>query len=258
MQSIPPDEQPSPLPESYDAYAAIRNPNFRRFLTGNILSILAMQMQSATVVWEIYKRTGRPFDVGLVGLVQVIPVLSLALLAGHVADRLDRKWILMTAIALGGLASLGLAAVSIFEWPIAAMFGCLFLIGVARAFQQPAKSSLVPQLVPRAIFQNAVTWNLGGFQLAAVAGPALGGWMLAWFGHPYYAYLVQAATAVTFILLLAGVHRYVTHVATESATLNSLAEGINFVWHNKVILGAMALDMFAVLLGGAVALFPAF
>ncbi len=260
MPTSPQDEPPSvSQPFKHDAYAAIRRPNFRLFLIGNIVSILGLQMQSTTLVWDVYRRTGRPFDVGLVGLFQVIPVLSLALLAGHVADRFDRKLVLSCALALAGVASLGLATVSFFEWHIGAMFFFVFLIGVARAFLQPSKSSLVPQLVPREIFSNAVTWNLGGFQLAAIAGPALGGWLLAWFEQPHVVYLLQAAAATLFILLLVGVHRVATPAAGhETATLKSLAEGIGFVWQNKVILGAMALDMFAVLLGGATALLPVF
>ena len=246
---------PSPV---HDAYAAIRNGNFRRYWAGNVLSILGRQMQTVTVVWEVYARTKDPFDVGLVGLVQVIPVLSLALLAGHVADRFDRKLVLSCAMGLSALASLGLAAVSFFEWHLAGMFGSLFLLGVARAFMQPSKSSLVPQLVPRAIFSNAVTWNLGGFQLASVVGPALGGWTLALFGYAYVVYLINAVVATTFIVLLVGVKRQRGEVPRETATLKSLGEGVSFVWHHKVILGAMALDMFAVLLGGAKALLPIF
>ena len=137
------------------------------------------------------------------------------------------------------------------------MFACLFLVGVARAFQQPAKSSLVPQIVPRDIFSNAVTWNLGGFQLAAVAGPAFGGWLLALFGYPYIVYLLQAAGATLFTVQLLRVeHRASETPPDGAATLKSLGEGIHFVWQKKVILGAMALDMFAVLLGGATALLP--
>ena len=266
------DEASENLPATpldvHDAYAAIRRPNFRRYWIGNIVSILGMQMQSVTVVWEVYRRTGRPFDIGLVGLVQVIPVLSLALLAGHVADRHDRKWVLIGAVTLGGLASLGLAAVSVFQLPIEAMFACLFLVGVARAFQQPAKSSLVPQLVPLAIFSNAVTWNLGGFQLAAVSGPAVAGLALALFEqsqHPYLfdspaypIYLFQASVAALFVGLLLSIDRRPSLPAATGATLKSLGEGIAFVWSNKVILGAMSLDMFAVLLGGATAMLPVY
>jgi MFS family permease len=255
MQKTPEDDSAAP---EHDTYAAMRLPNFRRFWIGNIVSILGLQMQSTTMVWEVYKRTGRNFDVGMVGLMQVIPVLSLALFAGYVADRIDRKLVLIGALSLASVASLGLAVVSFFEWPILSMFAFVFLIGVARAFLQPAKSSLVPQLVPRAIFSNAVTWNLGGFQLAAIAGPALGGWLLAWLGHPHVVYLLQASAASLFIILLCGVTSSGSAAEPQAATLKSLGEGIGFVWRNKVILGAMALDMFAVLLGGASALFPAF
>jgi MFS family permease len=243
---------------AHDAYSAFRRANFRRYWTGHLLSTLGMQMQSVTVVWEVYKRTGDPFSVGLVGLVQVIPVLSLALLAGHVADRVDRKLVIACAVTLSGLASLGLAAVSFYELHLGFMYALLFFVGVARAFQQPSKNSFVPQLVPRAIFTNAVTWNLGAFQMSCVLGPALAGWILAAAGHAYVVYLLQAAAATSFILLLAGVTRQRSEVPHETATLKSVREGVGFVWQNKVILGAMALDMFAVLLGGAKALLPIF
>jgi MFS family permease len=155
-------------------------------------------------------------------------------------------------------ASLGLAAVSYYQWDLWGIYASLFLLGINRAFMQAAKSSLVPELVPRSLFSNAVTWNLGGFQLASVAGPALGGWTLALFGHAYVVYLINAAAATAFVLLLIGLKRRRVELEQESATLKSLAEGIFFVWRNKVILGAMALDMFAVLLGGAKALLPVF
>ena len=252
------DKSDEPIPDVHDAYAAIRRGNFRRYWTGNLLSIIGMQMQSVTVVWEVYKRTNDPFSVGLVGLVLVVPVLSLALVGGHVADRFDRKRVLACALSLNVAASLGLAAVSFFEWHIAGLYGCLFLIGVARAFQQPAKSSLLPQLVPRHVFANAVTWNLGGFQLAAAIGPALGGLTLATFGHAYVAYLLQAAAGASFIVLLSGVRRQPSVFTPEPTTMKTLVEGFHFVWSNKVVLGAMALDMFAVLLSEAKALLPIF
>lgn len=239
-----------------DRYAVLRLPNFRRYWTGSLLWILGMQMQSITVAWEVYRRTGSALDVGLVGLVQVIPLLSFILLAGHVADRHNRRYVLMAALSLSCVASLGLAAISYFELPTAGMYVCLFSIGVARAFQQPARSSLLPQLVPRVLFPNAVTWGLGGFQLAQVLGPALAGWMLGMFEHAYLIYMIQAAGAITFIALLSGVKQTTYNEIASSATLKSLGEGVQFVWHNKVILGAMALDMFAVLLGGATALLP--
>jgi MFS family permease len=256
-----PEADPHDSADSYpvhDAYAPMRRGNFRRYWIGNVLSILGRQMLTVTVVWEVYKRTGDPFDVGLVGLVQVIPVLSLALVAGHVADRFDRRNVISWAMALSVVASLLLAAVSYYEWSLAGTYAGLFLLGVSRAFLQASKNSLVPQLVPRSIFSNAVTWNLGGFQLASVAGPALGGWTLALSGHAYVVYLINAAAAIAFILLLVNLKRAKSDMEVETATLKSLSEGVSFVWRNKVILGAMALDMFAVLLGGAKALLPIF
>ncbi|REK11927.1 MAG: MFS transporter [Planctomycetota bacterium] len=243
----------------HDAYAAIRIPSYRRYWTGNVLSILGRQMQTVTVVWEVYSRTGNTFDVGLVGLVQVIPVLSLALVGGHVADRVNRKLVVAAAMVLSIVSSLGLAAVSFYQWHIAGTYASLALLGVSRAFLQPAKNSLVPQLVPRSIFSNAVTWNLGGFQLASVAGPALGGWALAAFGHAWGVYLVNVAAAAVFLLLLLGVKPRSKKTDVAAApTLRSLGEGVSFVWNHPIILGAISLDMFAVLLGGAKALLPVF
>jgi len=259
MQLIDPDASPEPVPTAdHDPYAAVRLGNFRLYWIGNLIATLGLQMQAAALIWEVYDRTESTLALGLVGLVQVIPVLSLALLAGHVADRMDRKTILMAALALSGLASLGLALVSFFQVPVAAMFGCLFLTGIARAFQQPAKSSLLPQIVPREHFSNAVTWSLGGFQLASVMGPALGGWVLRLSGYAYVVYLIEAVAAAIFIGLLVRVRRSEAGPPHESPTLKSLGEGIEFVWSTKVILGAMALDMFAVLLGGATALLPVY
>ena len=256
--SEPSSSPPVHAPPQHDAYAAIRLGNFRKYWLGNLLSILGMQMQSVTVVWEVYERTDDPFSIGLVGLVLVIPVLSLALVGGHVADRYDRRLVLSGALLLNCLASLSLAAVSYFEWHIAGLYGSLFMIGVARAFQQPAKSSLLPQIVPRAVFANAVTWNLGGFQLAAAIGPALGGLSLAVLGQAYFAYLFQAGAALVFIGLLTKIERRPVEFTPEPTTMRTLVEGFEFVWRNKVILGAMALDMFAVLLSEAKALLPIF
>jgi MFS family permease len=257
MYFITPDDSSDDPPTKHDPYAAIRDGNFRRYWIGNLVATLGLQMQAAGLIWEIYHRTESPLDLGLVGLVQVIPVLSLALFAGHVADRVDRKLVLIGALALGGLCSLGLASASFFELPVAFMYGFLFFIGVARAFLQPAKNSLLPQIVPRAHFSNAVTWSLGGFQLASVAGPALGGWLL-WLtdNRAYTVYLLEVVAVTVFITLLTGVKRLEVSPTHETPTLESLGEGISFVWRTKVILGAITLDMFAVLLGGATSLMP--
>lgn len=256
MQITNPDDSSHAAGRPHDPYAAIRTGSFRRYWIGNLVATLGMQAQAAALIWEIYNRTSSPLALGMVGLVQVIPVLSLALFAGHVADRVDRKWVLIGALALSGLCSLGLAAASFFHLDVAFMYGLLIFIGVARAFQQPAKNSLLPQIVPREHFSNAVTWSLGGFQMASVAGPAVGGWLLWLMGSAYVIYLLEALAAGTFIALLTGVQRLQVSPAHESPTLESLREGIAFVWRKKVILGAITLDMFAVLLGGAMSLMP--
>ena len=201
------NSNPASSTPKHDPFSAIRQGNFRLYWSGNLLAIVGMQMQGAAVSWEIYQRTDSKMALGWVGFVQVVPVLSFALLAGHVADRFDRKVVLMIALATSGLASLGLAVTSFFQWPILAMYLCLFFLGSARAFLQPAKNSFLPQLVPRALFSNAVTWSLGGFQLASIAGPVLCGSILAWLGRPYIVYLIEATAAVLFSALLMLVRR---------------------------------------------------
>src|SRR4029079_6216763 len=166
-------------PSSHDPYAALRIGGFRFYLSGNLLAIIGVQMQTAAVGWEVYERTGSKLLIGLVGLVEVLPVIALALLTGHVADRLNRKTIVRTTLSIVAMSSLGLAAISLTHGPIWLMYVLLFLIGVARAFQQPAKSALLVQIVSPEHFATAVTWSTGAFQLACIVGPAIGG-VLIW------------------------------------------------------------------------------
>src|SRR5262245_56092544 len=151
--------------EGHDAYAALRVGDFRLYLVGNVIVSLGMQMQTVAVGWEIYKRTGSNMALGWVGLIQFLPVISLVLLAGHVADQLSRRHIIMGAMLLFALASSGLAWISAQQLDYRLMYVSLFFSGVARAFQQPARASFLPQLVPKDCFSNAVTWNTGGFHL---------------------------------------------------------------------------------------------
>jgi MFS family permease len=250
---------PAPDPSSagrHDPYAALRVPAFRRYMSGNFLSILGLQMQSAAVAWEVYGRTGQPFSLALVGLVQVLPVLGLAVFAGHVADRFDRRKIVMTALLAISAGSIGLALVSALQAPIAITYACLFLAGLARAFQQPAKASLMPLLVRRRDFPNAVTWNAAAFQLASVLGPAAAGAMIAAFHSTAAVFVCDASFALCFCGILSQV-RYRSRVRTpQPFTARNLSAGARFIWHNKVILAASTLDMFGVLFGAAVALLP--
>ena len=249
---------PAPNDPAFDPYAAVRLPDFRRFLIGSVLSILGMQMQNTAVGWEIYQRTDSPLMLGYVGLAQVIPFLTFALMAGHVADRLQRTRVAATALTAMMACSLGLAALSILEGPLWAMYVCLFVNGTARSFLQPAKTSLVPQIVPRDKFASAVAWNMSGFQLASVLGPALGGTLIGFTHHAGPVYLCDAVLTAVFVVALSRITPPPTVVHQVGMSVQSLLAGIAFVWQNKVLLGAMALDMFAVLLGGATALLPVY
>ncbi|HTQ40875.1 MAG TPA: MFS transporter [Pirellulales bacterium] len=240
----------------HDPYAALRVPAFRRYMAGNFLAILGLQMQSAAIGLELYRRTKAPIALSLVGLVQVLPVLGLAIFAGHVADRFNRKRVIMTAVLVISSCSAGLASFSAAQAPVAWMYGCLFLAGVARAFQQPAKASMLPHLVRRRDFPNAVTWNSAAFQLASVLGPAAAGIAIAVFKGTAMVYVFDASFALCFFGILSTIRYHRRPTAKQPFTAENLAVGIRFVWRTKVILAASSLDMFGVLFGAAVALVP--
>jgi MFS family permease len=242
----------------HDPYTALRIADFRHFLIGNVVSVIGMQMQSVAVGWEIYLRTRSKLALGLVGLAQIVPVLLLALPAGHTADRLSRKHILMACMVLLATVSTCLAYLSATSGPLWAVYACLVVFGITRAFQQPSKSALVPLIVPRHRFSNAVAWSTGGFHLASIAGPALGGLMIAATGRPKYVYLLDATFACVFLALLAFI-KTPKQITTDSGlSLKALGAGIRFVYQTKVMFAALTLDMFGVLLGGATALLPVY
>lgn len=245
-------------PPAHDPYAVLRLPGFRLYLIGNALAVFGLQMQTVAVGWDIYERTHEPLHLGLVGLVQFLPIGVLTLPAGRVADLLDRKRIIMASMLALACCSLGLSWISAHEGDVFWMYICLLASGVARAFLQPAKSSFLPQIVPRGQFATAVTWNMGAFHLAAVVGPAAGGFMIAWLGRAADVYVLDAASALIFFVLLAFIASPRHIPSAEALGWRSFLAGAEFVWNNKVILGAMTLDMFAVLLGGAVAMLPVY
>lgn len=249
--------RPAP-PAAHDPYAALRVPDFRRYLIGNLVATIGTQMQTVAVGWELYERTHSPLALGGVGLVQVLPVFALTLPAGHLADRMERRRLLMLSLGLLAVASLGLALASWTHASVVWFYACLFVAGVARAFQGPAKEALAPQLVPRALYANSSTWRSSSWQLASVVGPSLGGFVIAAFHGATVAYVLDASAALVFVLLLAAIARPDFTPSAGGATLHSLLEGIRFVRATKVILAAITLDLFAVLLGGATTLLPIF
>lgn len=250
------DDRPTPV--AHDPYAALRLRDVRLYLAGSFLAAFGLQLQTWTAYWQIHARTKSTLMLAMVGLAQVVPIVLLTLPAGHLADRFNRKHLVIASLALIGCCSLGLAAASFLRLPNAWTYVFLFGTGVGRAIQQPARSALFPQLVPREHFSNAVTWGTTTFQFAAISGPAVVGFLLWLLTENAYIYLLSALSAFTFTVLLGMVpYRFVPPTAAETSFQDVVA-GAKFVWNSKVILGATALDMFAVLFGGAEALFSVY
>jgi MFS family permease len=243
---------------AHDPYAALRVRDFRRLLAGNIAVTIGMEAQGAAVGWELYERTRSPLALGMVGLVQFLPMLVLTLPAGHVADHTERRRVLIGSMLLAAVSSLGLAAVSAAQGAVLMMYAFLLLNGVARSLRGPAYQALAAQLVSRELFPNAATWRSTGFQLAAMLGPGVGGTMLAAFQLATPVYLVGAAAALLNILMLVPIARPATPPPRAEMTLASLATGIRFVGRTQELLASITLDLFAVLLGGATTLLPVF
>ncbi|TDH62854.1 MFS transporter [Dankookia rubra] len=242
---------------SGEAPQVLRHRPFVLFWTSRVLSTLCMQMLAVAVGWQLYALTGRALDLGLVGLVQFIPVLVLTLPAGWLADRGDRR--LVVACCQGSVAVLAalLAVGTLRGWlGREAMFLLIGLIGCARAVEAPNMASLLPGLVPRALFPRAAAWSASATQTAQILGPALGGLL--------YALGPQAAYGTAAMLLLVGgaaafaIRPPRRAPGAERPGFAGLLEGFGFVLRHRLVLGAISLDLFAVLLGGAVALMPIF
>ena len=228
---------------------------------------LAAQIQGVVVSWQIYDITRDPLSLGLMGLAEALPYISIALFAGHVADRQDRRAISLGALALLVVCSVSLLSLSLgaswrgntaghrLVWPF---YAVIFLSGIARSFLQPARQALGAEIVPRSLYPNAVAWRSSTWQTAAVAGPALGG-LLYGFTSPSFAYGVDAVLMVVALLAFGAIAYAPRGIRTvESSVSESLRTGIQFVIREPVLLGAMTLDLFSVLLGGAEALLPVF
>ena len=258
---IGPSEQ---ITTKVDAYAALRERDFQRFLGGHLISVLGIQMQTVAVGWQLYEKTSSAMALGMVGLVQVIPMIGLALPAGQLADRFDRRKVLMIATALAVLSSFGLALVSARSGSVSLIYTFLFLSGTARAFQGPARSSLMPQLIPIAMFSNAVRWAVSGFELSSMVGPALGGAMIAWQKDAMMVYICAGCASIFYFTMLATLtgRRYVAERRSSSPALGpnlkTLVAGFDYVWRTRLLMAAISLDLFAVLFGGAVALLPVY
>lgn len=242
-----------------DSYGALRYRDFRLLLGSVFLTMFGQQMLTVAIGWELYNRTGSALILGGIGLAQVIPLIILFLPAGYAADNISRKYILIVAQSLSLLASLGLAALSFERGPLLFIYGCLLLLGAAQSFSFPSSSAIVSQVVPEQAFENAITWRSSASQLSAVLGPTTGGFLIGLFGGASYVYIASAACFLLIIVLL-----LLTKVGpqkTSSASnrkISALIDGIRFLGRTPVMLAAITLDLFAVLLGGAVTLLPIF
>lgn len=241
-----------------NGYIAFSFRDFRLLIIGRFIASLGNQMLSVAIGWELWVRTHDAFALGMIGLVQVIPVILLSLPAGHVADQYNRKRIVFITQVFFALCSVGLALLSIFQGPLLLIYLCLLGIGTARAFNDPATSTLLPQTVPPSAFTSAATWSSSSWQLASIVGPALAGVIIASVNQIAIIYIFDAVAAIVFLILVALIKGRPLALSAKTATLESLAEGLRFIRSTKVILAAITLDMFAVLLGGAVALLPVY
>ncbi len=262
-----PDEPPvkSAAPTANrGAYAVLQNADFTRYLTGRFVASLGQQMLVVAIDWELYQRTHSALPLAFVGLSMMIPMILCTLPAGHFADTFNRKKIILLTTLVLAVASAALTLISYFAAPVFWIYVCLFVIGAARTFLWPASAAFVTSLVPRDQFARAVTFNSGAFQMSAVLGPVIFGAVIALTPHAEQhstAWSVYALNIVASVLCFALVVpiRHIHKVKpAEPVSARSLVEGFHFVFQNKIILGVITLDLFAVLLGGAVTILPMF
>ena len=237
--------------------SAFRLPSFRRYWIARLCGTLATQMQGVAIGWQVYAMTQRPLDLGFVGLAQFFPALCLTLITGHVADHYDRRRILSLCAFVEALCALLFLNLTVSgSTDVRWIFVLLFLFGFAKAFEFPAAISLMPNLVPPQQFVNAAAWNSSAWQVATIVGPAIGGLLYAL--SPLVVYGSCVVLFLSSALLINFVHVKRTITERKAATWASVLAGITFIRNQPLVLGAISLDLFAVLLGGATALLPVY
>ena len=250
------------MPSTADAKAgraAFTHPAFVLFQIARFLIVSAVEMQAVAVGWQVYEITRRPLDLGYVGLVQFLPGILLFPISGHASDRFERRNVL--SACYGGYAvcfALLLALTERGVHSVHAIYAVLVLIGVVRSFNGAASRSILPQLVSQEHFPNAVAWNATIFQAATILGPSFGGLLYAASHGPSLVYAIAAVTAVLATISTFRIKPEAKARPREPMTFKTVFAGLHFIWNKKLILGAISLDLFAVLLGGAVALLPVY
>jgi MFS family permease len=250
------------MPATSDARAgraAFTHPGFVLFQVARFLIVSAVEMQAVAVGWQVYEITKRPLDLGYVGLAQFLPGILLFPISGHASDHFERRHVL--SACYGGYAvcfALLLALAERGTPSINAIYVVLVLIGVVRSFNATASRSILPQLVPTEHFPNAVAWNASIFQAATILGPSFGGILYAAFKGPSAVYIIAMLTAVGATVSSFRIRPEVKARPREPMSVKTVFAGLHYIWRKKLILGAISLDLFAVLLGGAVALLPVY
>jgi MFS family permease len=245
-------------------YAALKIPDFRNFILARLCVTLAIQIQATVVGWQVYNITSEPFSLGLIGLAEAIPAIGVSLYAGHVADIVDRKKIIIAAVSI----LLVSASVLLFftlepggfllKFGVIPIYAVIFCTGFARGFLSPANFSFMPQLVPRNLYTNAVSLNSTFWEAASIGGPLLAGLLYGFIGisASYLADALLVAAGLAFYFSIPN--RPVPPSSAEQGVIEKISAGLRFVFKNQIVLSAISLDLFAVLFGGAVALLPVF
>jgi MFS family permease len=249
-----------------DPFAALRINEFRNLMTGRFLFIMGLRMMGTLVGWWIYELTNEPFAIGLIGLAEVVPAVSLSLYAGHVIDQSEKRKIILTGVALYFVCALSLLLLSssygktqLGNLQIAiGIYFVIFCTGIIRSFTGPGFGTLVGEIVPKNLLQNATTWSQGMWLSASVIGHASVGFMIAGFGIHGSLILVVCLVAIGFFFVQKISVKPPHATVVEQKPLESVKEGLRFVFNSKELLGALCLDLFAVLFGGAVAMVPVF
>jgi len=236
---------------------AFTYPDFTVYEMARFCIVIALEMQSVAVGWQVYEITKRPLDLGLVGLAQFLPGIVFFLAAGHAADRFDRRKLLM--LCYGGFATCSSLLLAI-AWygmrNVQPIYVVLVLLGTVRCFNGPASRALLPQLVPQEHFANAVAWNASVFQGATILGPSVGGLLYALFHGPAAVYGLAAVVVVAALVSLRSIKPRDRTRRSQPFSLQTVLAGFRYIGQQRLILGSITLDLFAVLLGGAVALLP--
>jgi MFS family permease len=238
---------------------AFTYPAFTLYEVARFFIVAALEMQSVAVGWQIYEITHRALDLGYVGLAQFLPGIVLFLVSGHAADRFNRLKLMIVCLTGFSACALLLLIISLNHYrSIGPIYGVIVLLGVVRSFNGPVGRALLPQLVREEHFQNAVAWHSTIFQAATILGPSLGGLIYAFFRGPSAVYATSLACACVAIACTTQVKLAATARVREPVNLKTVLAGVSYIWNHKIVLGSISLDLFAVLLGGAVALLPVY